>query len=51
MVLVSVRLKSNRKDISSGARNIIRKAEKQLLQDRVKCINGIFLRQWVKHSG
>ena len=41
LVLVSVRLNSNKKDISSGARNIIRRAEKQLLQDRVKCINGI----------
>ena len=40
LVLVSVKLNSNRKDISRGARNIIRRTEKQLLQDRVKCING-----------
>ena len=39
--LTSVRLNSNRKDIRGGAINIIRRAEKQLLQDRVKCINGI----------
>ena len=38
--LVSARLNSNRKDISSRARNIIR-AEKQILQDRVRCINAI----------
>ena len=41
LVLVSVNLNSNRKDISNSARNILRIAEKQLLQDRVKCINGI----------
>ena len=32
---------SYRKDISNRARNIVRRAEKQLLQDRVKCINAI----------
>ena len=41
LVLVSVRLNWNRKDINSEARNIIWRAEKQLLQDRIKCINGI----------
>ena len=39
LVPVSVRLNSNRKDISIGARNIIRRAERQLLQQRVKDIN------------
>ena len=41
LVLVSVRLNSNIKDISSSTRNILRRAERQLLQDGVKCINGI----------
>ena len=41
LVPVRVKLNSNRKDISRGTRNITRKAENQLLQDRVKCINGI----------
>ena len=41
LVPVSVMLNSNRKDISRGARNIIRRAENPLLQDRAKCINGI----------
>ena len=41
LVLVSVNLNSNRKDISIGTRNIIRKAERQILQERVKCINNI----------
>ena len=41
LVPVSVRLNSNRKDISNSARNILKRAERQLLQDRVKCINGI----------
>ena len=39
LVPVSIRLNSNRKDISIGARNIIRRAERQLLQQRVKDIN------------
>ena len=39
LVLVSVRLKSACCKISQGARKIIEKAERQLLQDRVKCIN------------
>ena len=39
LVPVSVRLNSNRKDISIGARNIMRMAERQLLQQRVKDIN------------
>ena len=41
LVPVSVKLNSNRKDISIGARNIIRRAERQLLQERVKCVNNI----------
>ena len=41
MVLVSVSFSSYRKDISNRARNIIQRAEKQLLQERVKCINAI----------
>ena len=41
LVPVSIGLNSNRKDISNSARNILRRAEKQLLQDRVKCITGI----------
>ena len=40
LVPLSVRLNSNRRDISNKTRNILR-AERQLLQDRVKCINGI----------
>ena len=39
LVLVSVRLRSACSKISQGARKIIEKAKKQLLQDRVKCIN------------
>ena len=42
LVPVSVSLSSYREDISNRARNIIRRAEKQLPQDRVKCINAIF---------
>ena len=41
MVPVSVRPRSTNSKISYGARKIIQKAEKQLLQDRVKCINAI----------
>ena len=41
LVLANVSLSSCRKDISNRARNIIRRAEKQLLLDRVKCINAI----------
>ena len=41
MVPISVKLNSNRKDISIGARNIIRREERQLLQERVKCVNNI----------
>ena len=36
---VSVKLKSSCSKLSQGARKIIEKAEKQLLQDRVRCIN------------
>ena len=39
LVPVSVRLNSNQKDSSIGARNIIRRVERQLLQQRVKDIN------------
>ena len=46
IVLVSVRLRSTCSKISKGARRIIRKAEKQLLCDRVKCINTT-----IKHNG
>ena len=42
LVLVSVKLSFNRKDISVGSRNTIRRAERQLLHERVKCINSIF---------
>ena len=38
-VLVSVRFRSACCKISQGARKIIENAERQLLQDRVKCIN------------
>ena len=37
-MLVSVKLKSSCSKLSQGARKIIEKAEKQLLQDRVRCI-------------
>ena len=39
LVLVSVKLRSACSTISQGARKITEKAEKQLLQDRVRCIN------------
>ena len=39
LVPVSVRLKLTHSKLSQGARKIIEKVEKQLLQDRVKCIN------------
>ena len=39
LVLVSVKLRSSCSKIRQGARNMIEKAEKQLLQDRVRCIN------------
>ena len=39
LVLVSVKLKSSCSKLSQGARKIIEKAERQLLQDRVRCIN------------
>ena len=41
MVPVSVELRSTNSKISYGVRKIIQKAEKQLLQGRVKCINVI----------
>ena len=39
LILVSVRLRSACCKISQEARKLIEKAERQLLQDRVKCIN------------
>ena len=41
IVPVSLKLRSTNINISNGARQIIQKAEKQLLQDRVKYINVI----------
>ena len=41
IVLVSIRLRSACSKISKGGKEIIKKAEKQLLQDRVRCINAI----------
>ena len=46
IVPVSVRLGSSCSKISKQAREIIWKAEKQLLQDRFKCINAT-----IKHNG
>ena len=46
IVLVSVSLRSSCSKISKGAKEIIQKAEKQLLQDRVKCINAT-----IEHNG
>ena len=46
IVLVSVRLRSSCSKSSQGAREIIWKAEKQLLQDRLRCITAT-----VEHSG
>ena len=43
IVLVSLKLNSGRKDISSRARAIIYRAEGQLLQERVRSINTILL--------
>ena len=39
LVPVSIRLKSAHSKLSQGARNITEKVQKQLLQDRVRCIN------------
>ena len=36
---VSIKLKPDKSKLSQGARKIIEKAERQLLQDRVRCIN------------
>ena len=41
IVPVSVRLRSACSKISKGAKVVIKKAEKQQLQDRVRCINAI----------
>ena len=38
LVPVSIRLKLAHSKLSQGARKIIEKAQKQLLQDRVRCI-------------
>ena len=47
LVPLSFKLNSIRKNISRGARNIVRKSKKkQLLQDRVKCIKWYSARQW-----
>ena len=43
IVLVSLKLNSRRKDISSRARVIIYRAERQLLQERFRSINTILL--------
>ena len=39
LVPVSIKLKPDKSKLSQGARKVIEKAEKQLLQDRVRCIN------------
>ena len=39
LVLVSIKLKPSDSKLSVGARKIIQRAERQLLQDRVKCIS------------
>ena len=39
LVPVSIKLKPADSKLSIGARNIIQRAERKLLQDRVKCIN------------
>ena len=39
LILASVKLKSSYSNLSQGTRKIIQRAEKQLLQDRVRCIN------------
>ena len=41
ILLVSIRLRSAYSKIRKGAKGIIKKAEKQLLQDRIRCINTI----------
>ena len=41
LIPVCVRLKSTSNSRSRRAKEIIHRAEKQLLQDRIKCINGI----------
>ena len=43
IVLVSLKLNSGRKNISSRARGIIYRAERQLLQERVRSINTILI--------
>ena len=39
LVPVSIKFKLDKSKLSQGARKIIKKAERQLLQDRVRCIN------------
>ena len=41
IILVSVRLKSEGSKLSKKAKEIIYRAEKQLLQDMVRCINAM----------
>ena len=41
IILVSIRLRSENSKLSKGTKEIIYKAEKQLLQDRVRCINAM----------
>ena len=48
LIPVSVRLKSTSSSRSRSAKEIIHRAEKQLLWDRVKCINGILCNTGVK---
>ena len=43
IVLVSLKLNSGRKDISTRARAVIYRAERQLIQERVRSINTILL--------
>ena len=46
IVLVSLKLNSGRRDISSRIRAIIYRAERQLLHERVRSINTILLDNW-----
>ena len=48
LIPVSVRLKSTSNSRSRRAKEIIHRGEKQLLQDRIKCINGILCDKGVR---
>ena len=48
LILFSVKLKSTSNSRSRRAKEIIHRAEKQLLQDRIKCINGILHENAIK---